>query len=170
MPFERRYISSPKAWLTFLRFCENVWLTFPRIPPKVGLGEAAKQGVATSEQMATGTATNLLPSVAAVMSLFNKRAFALQDYIRIPDVPGGIIIQWGTTPGTDANGLTKATLPIAFPKNNGLVCLANFYSGTRTAIFTQVVSITQTEVSFYCSGQQGGPAQYAPVRYIVIGN
>lgn len=37
MPFERRYISSPKAWLTFLRFCENVWLTFPRIPPKVGL-------------------------------------------------------------------------------------------------------------------------------------
>lgn len=136
----------------------------------LGLGEAAKQGVATSEQMATGTATNLLPSVAAVMSLFNKRAFALQDYIRIPDVPGGIIIQWGTTPGTDANGLTKATLPIAFPKNNGLVCLANFYSGTRTAIFTQVVSITQTEVSFYCSGQQGGPAQYAPVRYIVIGN
>ncbi len=136
----------------------------------LGLGEAAKQGVATSEQMATGTATNLLPSVAAVMSLFNKRAFALQDYIRIPDVPGGIIIQWGTTPGTDANGLTKATLPIAFPKNNGLVCLANFYSGTRTAIFTQVASITQTEVSFYCSGQQGGPAQYAPVRYIVIGN
>ncbi|WP_227480226.1 gp53-like domain-containing protein [Escherichia coli] len=136
----------------------------------LGLGEAAKQGVATSEQMATGTATNLLPSVAAVMSLFNKRAFALQDYIRIPDVPGGIIIQWGTTPGTDANGLTKATLPIAFPKNNGLVCLANFYSGTRTAIFTQVVSITQTEVYFYCSGQQGGPAQYAPVRYIVIGN
>ncbi|BBR21451.1 hypothetical protein WP3S18E05_29310 [Klebsiella sp. WP3-S18-ESBL-05] len=37
MPFERRYISSPKAWLTFLRFCENVWLTFPRIPPKVSL-------------------------------------------------------------------------------------------------------------------------------------
>ena len=136
----------------------------------LGLGEAAKHGVATSEQMATGTATDLLPSVAAVMSLFNKRTFALQDYIRIPDVPGGIIIQWGTTPGTDASGLTKATLPIAFPKNNGLVCLANFYSGTRTAIFTQVVSITQTEVSFYCSGQQGGPAQYAPVRYIVIGN
>ncbi|WP_458773866.1 gp53-like domain-containing protein [Citrobacter freundii] len=40
MPFERRYISSPKAWLTFLRFCENVWLTFPRIPPKVGIRES----------------------------------------------------------------------------------------------------------------------------------
>lgn len=43
MPFERRYISSPKAWLTFLRFCENVWLTFPRIPPKVGLRESVSE-------------------------------------------------------------------------------------------------------------------------------
>ncbi|MFW5402851.1 phage tail protein, partial [Yersinia sp. 1252 StPb PI] len=43
--------------------------------------------------MAAGTATNLLPTVAAVMSLFNKRTFTANDYIRIPDVPGGLIVQ-----------------------------------------------------------------------------
>ncbi|HIE3658053.1 TPA: gp53-like domain-containing protein, partial [Yersinia enterocolitica] len=28
------------------------------------------------------------------MSLFSKRTFTTNDYIRIPDVPGGLIIQW----------------------------------------------------------------------------
>ncbi|EPC3554675.1 hypothetical protein ACRZF5_003930, partial [Citrobacter freundii] len=60
MPFERRYISSPKAWLTFLRFCENVWLTFPRIPPKVQLGEAAKRDV--------GTGTGQIPDMSSFQS------------------------------------------------------------------------------------------------------
>lgn len=82
----------------------------------LGLGEAAKQGVATTAQMQSGTATNLLPSVAAVMSLFSKRAFTAADYIRIPDVPGGLIIQWGSYSPTD--GTQTINLPVAFPNVN----------------------------------------------------
>lgn len=83
---------------------------------KLGLGEAARQGVATASQMQAGTATNLLPTVAAVMSLFSKRAFAAADYIRIPDVPGGLIIQWGSY--TPTGGTQTINLPVAFPSMN----------------------------------------------------
>lgn len=86
----------------------------------VGLGDAAKQGVATNAQMAVGTATNLLPTVAAVMSLFGKRNFTTNDYIRIPDIPGGLIIQWcGGVTTTTGDSTQVVTFPIPFP---GALC------------------------------------------------
>lgn len=83
--------------------------------------------------MAAGTSTTLLPTVAAVMSLFGKRSFAVNDYIRIPDVPGGLIIQWGTVNGNQTFGL-----PITFP-TKGLVAYASagvLSSYASTGIFT----------------------------------
>ncbi|HHX9064586.1 TPA: gp53-like domain-containing protein [Yersinia enterocolitica] len=86
----------------------------------LGLGDAAKQGVATNAQMAVGTATNLLPTVAAVMSLFGKRNFTANDYIRIPDIPGGLIIQWcGGVTTTTGDSTQVVTFPIPFP---GALC------------------------------------------------
>lgn len=134
------------------------------------LGEAEKLGVATPSQMQVGTATDLLPSVAAVMSLFSKRSFSTNDFIRIPDVPGGIILQWGTTGGADVNGLIQANLPTPFPSSNGLCAVCAYYSGSRNAISTQVASITQTTVQFFAStSSTGTAAQGAPVRYFVVG-
>ena len=77
------------------------------------LGEAAKRGVAAavSDMVAGG---NKLPTVDAVMSMFSKRAFAANDYIRIPDVPGGLIIQWGSI--SMSNGAGQVTFPVAFTK------------------------------------------------------
>ncbi|ENT2666467.1 hypothetical protein ACFEQS_004609, partial [Salmonella enterica] len=43
--------------------------------------------LATNAEMATGTSSSLVPSVAAVMSIFSKRSFSANDYVRIPDVP-----------------------------------------------------------------------------------
>ncbi|WP_249893342.1 phage tail protein, partial [Salmonella enterica] len=50
--------------------------------------------LATNAEMATGSSQSLVPSVSAVMSIFSKRSFSANDYVRIPDVPGGLIIQW----------------------------------------------------------------------------
>ncbi|EMX2754236.1 hypothetical protein PZS70_16475 [Citrobacter freundii] len=96
MPFERRYISSPKAWLTFLRFCENVWLTFPRIPPKVQLGEAAKRDV--------GTGTGQIPDMSSFQS--GGGWFKL---------PSGYVIQ-AFEASFDSNGL-YINFPIPFPSS-----------------------------------------------------
>lgn len=72
--------------------------------------------LATLAEMATGTSTTLVPAVATVMSLFNKRIFNANDFIRIPDVPGGLIIQWGRV---EDNGATNT-----FPTPFGTQCLS----------------------------------------------
>lgn len=79
-------------------------------------GAVPINALGTVAEMATGTSLEKAPSIAAVMSLFSKRAFTANDYIRIPDVPGGLIIQWGSfNTGTIGNGTGGAqTLPIAY--------------------------------------------------------
>ncbi|WP_186374555.1 gp53-like domain-containing protein [Yersinia mollaretii] len=89
----------------------------------LGIGAAGLLGVATNAQMAAGTSTTLLPTVAAVMSLFSKVAFGETDYIRIPDRPGGLIIQFGTY--SPVNGDQTFTLPTAFT-TRFIACVATF--------------------------------------------
>ncbi len=65
---------------------------------------------------------------AALTTYLPKRAFTDKDFIRIPDVPGGLIIQWGRSAvQIPANSSGSITLPTPFP-NSGLFALA-FYSG-----------------------------------------
>lgn len=72
--------------------------------------------LATESEMATGTSQSLAPSVAAVMALFDKRGFAQNDFIRIPDVDGGLIIQWWRTAGNLPAGVyTTVPIPTPFP-------------------------------------------------------
>ncbi|WP_418458402.1 carbohydrate-binding protein [Citrobacter braakii] len=134
------------------------------------LGEAAKQGVATNQQMQDGTATNLLPSVAAVMSLFSKRSFSTSDFIRIPDVPGGLIIQWGIMSTADANGLCSANLPIKFPVGPLVVPSPAYYNDSRNNITMTVVSTTPTQIQVFASyAHTNVPAVGAPLRYVILG-
>ncbi|WP_261644392.1 phage tail protein [Erwinia mallotivora] len=80
----------------------------------LGLKDAAKMGVATPAQMVAGTATNLLPSVSAVAGLFRKGPFSDSDYVRIPDVPGGLIVQWARIKSGSA-GNYAWNYPTPFP-------------------------------------------------------
>ncbi|MEN5016981.1 phage tail protein [Erwinia sp. Eh17-17] len=110
----------------------GVWDTAPGTTPQrvwspnnkptlneIGVVDAttAAKGIvklATNAEMAAGTSATLTPSVAAIMSIFSKRSLSENDYIRIPDVPGGLIFQWvrGTA---SANGILFAQLPVPFP-------------------------------------------------------
>lgn len=79
----------------------------------LGLGDAAKKGIATNAEMQVGTADKLV-SLVGLISIFGKRTFTANDYIRIPDVPGGFIVQFGTAT-TLASGDTIVIFPIPFP-------------------------------------------------------
>lgn len=74
---------------------------------------AAFLNVGTSSDMAIGTSTDLVPTVQAVMSLLAKRNFTNKDWIRIPDVDGGLIVQWMSV--TPAGGQETVSLPRPFP-------------------------------------------------------
>lgn len=69
--------------------------------------------------------TSMTPSkVKAVVTAFlPKRAFLNSDYIRIPDVPGGLIIQFGKVASINRNGDTTFSMPIAFPGSGKAVFL-----------------------------------------------
>lgn len=79
----------------------------------LGLGDAAKKGIASNTEMQVGTADKLV-SLVGLMSIFGKRTFNASDYFRFPDVPGGFIFQFGTAT-TLASGDAIVTFPIPFP-------------------------------------------------------
>ncbi|EKN6208969.1 phage tail protein [Yersinia enterocolitica] len=79
----------------------------------LGLGDAAKKGIATNAEMQVGIADKLV-SLVGLMSVFGKRIFGTSDYFRFPDVPGGFIFQFGTAT-TLASGDVIVTFPIPFP-------------------------------------------------------
>lgn len=96
------------------------------------LGAAALLGVASNSDMAAGTSTNLLSTAAGVMSLFSKRSFGQNDFIRIPDVAGGLIIQWGYVTISSGSS-TAVTFPTPFPTNVLNVVATNAASTTPAA-------------------------------------
>ncbi|MGT3189846.1 gp53-like domain-containing protein [Yersinia enterocolitica] len=74
--------------------------------------------VATNAEVAAGTVDKLI-NVPGLMSLFSRRSFTTADYIRIPDVPGGLIIQFGYVGpylvNTQSSTSATITLPTPFP-------------------------------------------------------
>ena len=92
------------------------------------LKSASRVDVGTGSGELPNNATVASSIASALASFLPKRAFTSTDYIRIPDIPGGLIIQWGRfSTQLPANSSGNITLPTAFP-NSGLFALA-FYSG-----------------------------------------
>lgn len=127
----------------------------------VQLGEAAKQGVATNADMQTGTATELLTTVAAVMSLFSKRSFVKNDFIRIPDVPGGLIVQWMLTPALSAGtGISTVPFPVPYP-TEAFIALPIRYASTvptQQEANPTITALTKTNFSINIAAATSVPA------------
>ena len=97
--------------------------------------------LATNGQMAIGTSTSLVPSVAAVMSLFSKRVFTNSDSIRIPDVPGGLIYQWGPIINAASAAKTE-TLSQAYPTAHLAIVLTGLQGTGATQAYSTLNSKT----------------------------
>ncbi|BFI49838.1 phage tail protein [Yersinia pseudotuberculosis] len=80
--------------------------------------------------------------IAGVLAQFGKRHFAGSDYIRIPDVPGGLIVQWMTGPVSAGENIAYPEL--AFPTAFPVACLMAFTA-------TQGNDTIQADVMFQTS-------------------
>lgn len=119
--------------------------------------------LATNAEMATGTDTARVPSVAAVMSLFSKRVFTTTDFIRIPDVPGGFLLQWGSV----NTGGTGVTATFATPFGTVLNVVTN---ALQTAdVNTTHQSPTTTSVFVQAYNQAGSLIAGTNIRYLAVG-
>jgi len=122
------------------------------------------------EQLA-GLLKTVKSNPAGVMALltawFPKRNFLASDFIRIPDVPGGLIIQWGYTASTASGSFSGVAYPINFP-NASLhlfgALSSNAVLGTGYTLATEMV--TNSTGRLYHFGSSGQAATY---RYLAIG-
>jgi hypothetical protein len=74
-----------------------------------------------------------LATTAALAALLPKRIFAATDFIRIPDVSGGLIIQWGTV-AVPASSSSIFSLSTIFP-NAGLAAIASAADSTTATSY-----------------------------------
>lgn len=104
---------------------ENADLTGTPVAPTAGAGVFSKQ-IANLEFVAE-----------AVRRLLPKRGFSGNDFIRIPDQPGGLIIQWGRVAYTDISVSLSIpiTLSTPFPTVN-LGVIGNVESSAQNAYCT----------------------------------
>ncbi|HHT2267031.1 TPA: gp53-like domain-containing protein [Citrobacter amalonaticus] len=91
------------------------------------------------------------------------------DYIRIPDKPGGLIIQWGTTPIIPKASWVDVTFPIPFP-SSFLSLMAIFKEANSGCIEYRPYSGASLLTG--CQIGEGGAAHYIGSNraiYIAIG-
>ncbi|ECC1482188.1 hypothetical protein FNI83_16045 [Salmonella enterica subsp. salamae] len=118
-----------------------------RFSKNLGLG-----GIATVADIQAGTASKLVDAEGLKKYLPTK-AMQASGFIRIPDVPGGTIIQWGQVTGTINEGTKNVVLPTPFP-NSGRFAIAiplNLAGDSTCDIFAQLQSASLTGINFFFS-------------------
>lgn len=138
-------IMAMRHWVTS---AWSPWVTFAIT------ASPALTGTPTAPTAAATTATTQIATTAFVNSLFSKRVFGTSDFIRVPDVSGGLIIQWAQGVNATVAAGATATQTIAFPTPfpNGVLKImpsTQFVSGaaTTTLLSPGASSLTQASVS-----------------------
>lgn len=113
----------------------------------LGLGE-----IATVADIQAGKASKLV-GAEGLKKYLPTKVMQASGFIRIPDVPGGTIIQWGQVTGTINEGTKNVVLPTPFP-NSGRFAIAiplNLAGDTTCDIFAQLQSASLTGINFFFS-------------------
>lgn len=103
-----------------------------------------------------------------LIEAFPKRTFLANDYIRIPDVPGGLIINWGTL-NSSAVGATTVTLPFAFSATGLRVYACPQDTGLPNTAAGVIVSNTQISISAWEGSESPMPRTVTSVGWMAIG-
>ena len=107
-------------------------------------------------------------------ALLPKRSFSQSDFIRIPDSPGGLLIQWGTTTSL-ANGQSTVTFPVPFtqPLVSSVSERVSSSWGSNTVVVYGTSSMTSTTMSVSARTITGTAGPVAAVglvsNWIVVG-
>jgi len=108
--------------------------------------------IATSADIQAGTAKKMVDA-AGLKAYLPVKTMPGSGYLRIPDVPGGTIIQWGQVIATINEGTQNITLPTPFPTSARFATAIplNQSGSTTCDIFAQLQSISTTGINFFFS-------------------
>ena len=113
----------------------------------LGLG-----GIASVTDIQAGTPGKLI-DVDGLRKYLPTKVMPGSGFMRIPDIPGGTIIQWGQESRAVSEGIASVVLPTPFP-NAGRFAIAiplNTGGNGECDIFAQLKSATTTKIDFYFS-------------------
>lgn len=92
--------------------------------------------IANAADIAAGSANKLIDAYG-LNSYFPSRRFGTSGYIRIPNQPGGLILQWGTIPAIPAGGYVTVSYGFAFPEAYLVVIpIAGSSSGAANSVLS----------------------------------
>ena len=84
-------------------------------------------------------------------------------------LPNGLLLQWGTIPGTSSETTSTVTFPISFSAVYSITGTSiNSSSDNENDYWMQVVSLYNTGCVFYHNSSDGG-GEFSPGYYIAIG-
>ena len=92
--------------------------------------------IANAADIAAGSANKLIDAYG-LNSYFPSRRFGTSGYIRIPNQPGGLILQWGPIPVIPAGGHVNVNYGFAFPEAYLVVIpIAGSSSGAANSVLS----------------------------------
>lgn len=135
------------------------------LPVQATTAAAGIAKLATAAQAIAGADGSSIITPALLKQLFPKRSFAANDFIRIPDVPGGLIIQFGIGMSYPDISVIQ-NLPTPFP-NALLTCGAQTTEAWTGDVTIRFIPAGNKRTSFYLdnSFNTSGPAYYWAIGY-----
>lgn len=122
---------------------------------------------ATIVEALAGLLNNVGITPQALAAFIPKRTFTQNDFIRIPDVPGGLIIQWGLQT-SNGSGVASFSFPTPFPNFVGPI-VTTILSNSFSTYSVNRVSSTSVGAVFNTT-TNNAPTPTAAFTYIAIGN
>nr|DAN87518.1 MAG TPA: tail fiber protein [Caudoviricetes sp.] len=109
-------------------------------------------GIASETDIQAGTPRKLIDA-DGLRKYLPPQVMQASGFMRIPDIPGGTIIQWGQESRVLNEGVASVVLPTPFP-NTGRFAIAiplNTAGDYNCDLFAQLQSATNTQINFYFS-------------------
>ncbi|HAT2328412.1 TPA: hypothetical protein I8187_003637 [Citrobacter freundii] len=127
--------------------------------------------IANASEVTAGTPKKLIDA-ALLKAFLPKRSFQVNDVIRIPDQPGGLMVQFGTLTGVSGSDVISSTLtfPELFPNACFAVIPVAVSSDTGGGMVgVQVKTPTRSNADIFIYERNGGAIAAHSVQYIAIG-
>lgn len=127
--------------------------------------------IANASEVTAGTSKKLIDA-ALLKAFLPKRSFQANDVIRIPDQPGGLMVQFGTLTGISGSDVISSTL--TFPELFPNACLAVIPVAVSSdtgggMVGVQVKTPTRSNADIFIYERNGGAIAAHSVQYIAIG-